>query len=140
MLALGLTPLSGDVVLLEDPDHVSDVIRFNLPVGTTFIPPQLLFFSDNDGSDDGALADTGLPTAFSTNVTRILEVGAEGSNGAFYTPTANQPGFITGFLTTYHFISDSSVPEPSTWAMMLAGFGAIGVALRRRRRKVLALT
>lgn len=26
------------------------------------------------------------------------------------------------------------VPEPSTWAMLLAGFGAIGVALRRRRK------
>lgn len=29
-----------------------------------------------------------------------------------------------------------AVPEPATWAMMLGGFGAIGVALRRRRRKV----
>lgn len=28
-----------------------------------------------------------------------------------------------------------SVPEPSTWAMMLAGFGAIGFAMRRRRRQ-----
>jgi len=34
--------------------------------------------------------------------------------------------------------ADSAVPEPSTWAMMLLGFGSIGVALRRRRRKVLA--
>lgn len=28
----------------------------------------------------------------------------------------------------------SPVPEPATWAMMLIGFGAIGVSLRRRRR------
>jgi hypothetical protein len=27
-----------------------------------------------------------------------------------------------------------SVPEPATWAMMLVGFGGIGMALRRRRR------
>lgn len=27
-----------------------------------------------------------------------------------------------------------AVPEPATWAMMLMGFGAIGVAMRRRRR------
>ena len=30
------------------------------------------------------------------------------------------------------------VPEPSTWAMMLIGFGAIGVALRRRRKAISA--
>ena len=30
------------------------------------------------------------------------------------------------------------VPEPSTWAMMLLGFGAIGFALRRRRRRAYA--
>jgi hypothetical protein len=29
----------------------------------------------------------------------------------------------------------NSLPEPSTWAMMLFGFGAAGVALRRSRRK-----
>jgi hypothetical protein len=28
----------------------------------------------------------------------------------------------------------SPVPEPGTWAMMLVGFGGIGVAMRRRRR------
>jgi len=25
------------------------------------------------------------------------------------------------------------VPEPSTWAMMIIGFGALGMAMRRRR-------
>ena len=30
--------------------------------------------------------------------------------------------------------SSGAVPEPSTWAMMLVGFGAIGLGLRRRRR------
>jgi hypothetical protein len=31
------------------------------------------------------------------------------------------------------------VPEPSTWAMMLIGFGAAGYGLRRRRRVESAL-
>ena len=33
-----------------------------------------------------------------------------------------------------------AVPEPSTWAMLLIGFGAIGTALRRRRRVGLIAT
>ena len=31
-------------------------------------------------------------------------------------------------------VTTPSVPEPATWAMMLVGFGATGVAMRRRRR------
>jgi hypothetical protein len=34
----------------------------------------------------------------------------------------------------------SSVPEPATWAMMLLGFGAAGVAMRRGRRKAKLLS
>ena len=32
----------------------------------------------------------------------------------------------------------AAVPEPATWAMMLLGFGGIGVAMRRRRKPALA--
>jgi hypothetical protein len=31
-------------------------------------------------------------------------------------------------------VNTPSVPEPATWAMMLIGFGATGVAMRRTRR------
>lgn len=30
-------------------------------------------------------------------------------------------------------LNNSAVPEPATWAMMLGGFGAMGLTLRRRR-------
>jgi hypothetical protein len=38
---------------------------------------------------------------------------------------------------TFTYVSPS-VPEPSTWAMMLIGFGAVGFAIRRRRSPKLA--
>ena len=30
---------------------------------------------------------------------------------------------------------NTAVPEPATWALMLLGFGGIGVAMRRGRRR-----
>lgn len=35
-------------------------------------------------------------------------------------------------------VAGGVVPEPSTWAMMLLGFGAVGFSMRRRRRGALA--
>ncbi|MGH7017613.1 MAG: PEPxxWA-CTERM sorting domain-containing protein, partial [Caulobacteraceae bacterium] len=32
----------------------------------------------------------------------------------------------------------AAVPEPATWALMLAGFGGLGWALRRRRAATIA--
>ena len=36
-------------------------------------------------------------------------------------------------------IDTGAVPEPGTWAMMLTGFGLLGIALRRRRRTTAAI-
>jgi hypothetical protein len=36
-------------------------------------------------------------------------------------------------------LSISAVPEPAVWAMMLVGFGGLGVAMRSRRQSALAL-
>ena len=47
----------------------------------------------------------------------------------------------TGFTDLRHLrlsglaVAPGAVPEPATWAMMLIGFGGMGVALRRRRRQ-----
>jgi hypothetical protein len=37
----------------------------------------------------------------------------------------------------YRSTSVAAVPEPGTWALMLVGFGAVGGAMRRRRREAL---
>ncbi|WP_375290098.1 PEPxxWA-CTERM sorting domain-containing protein [Qipengyuania sp.] len=38
----------------------------------------------------------------------------------------------TGGSTTWNFEAIGGVPEPSTWAMLILGFGTIGGAMRRR--------
>lgn len=37
-------------------------------------------------------------------------------------------------LDNVSLVAAAGVPEPASWAMMLGGFGAIGAAMRRRRR------
>jgi PEP-CTERM motif len=130
--------IAGDVLLQDGVGGpILDVVRFN-PAGTGGIsgyPASLLFYSDNvDGFD--SLGDTfGPPRALYSNVVTTVETGTENNNGAFYTPLANQPGFVPGFAVSYNFQSDvSSVSEPGT--LTLLGTGLIGlVAIVRKRRQ-----
>ena len=43
-------------------------------------------------------------------------------------------GGNASFAGNIAFAQVAAVPEPGTWAMMLLGFGAMGVSIRRRRR------
>lgn len=63
-----------------------------------------------------------------TSVTRRLQDGALSTVGR-YTSVGS-----TSFPGTM-VVSDvtAAIPEPSTWALMLAGFGMVGYAMRRRR-------
>lgn len=78
---------------------------------------------------------------YSTNGNRGLEANGNGTDRLTIT--------LNGLLATVNFDLQANqavdnvrfdinraavVPEPATWLMMLAGFGLMGVALRRRRR------
>jgi hypothetical protein len=75
---------------------------------------------------------------------------ANGDTGTFYVPDTAFFGFTSSSgpltltfsqpagteLDITQFITGSSaapVPEPDTWALMIVGFGAIGVCMRRKR-------
>ena len=63
--------------------------------------------------------NTGLTQSGATNLHFGVGDGNFGDNGGSYQITVSQLG---------------AVPEPATWGMMLLGFGALGGAMRVRRR------
>lgn len=69
--------------------------------------------------------------------------GPYGNVSAFYLWNNAAVGSIhltdtQGYSNAVLYRATGAVPEPATWAMMLLGFGAIGMASRRRRKPVLA--
>jgi hypothetical protein len=134
--------VSGDVQLIDPNGAVLDVIRFNAnevnPSGST---GSLLFYSDNvDGFD--SKGDTSSPPGSNyTNLVSINEVGSESVNGAIYTPTAGQPGFVAGTEAQVTYIFRSDVPEPGSLIVLGLGFvtlGGISWAKRRKAEKAAA--
>lgn len=91
--------------------------------------------SGNDAAACLALVPYGFSQTFFT------AVAAKNVNGAGDNTNTTIQGDIVFFNTTFNdqFVwarftaAAGSVPEPSSWAMMLLGFGLIGGGLRRRR-------
>lgn len=51
-------------------------------------------------------------------------------------PTLSPGGFGDQSVAQVNLSFVSAVPEPATWAMMLIGFGGVGIVIRRRRKTV----
>lgn len=54
-----------------------------------------------------------------------------------WTPGAGTTGFLQFDNIRLDAVAAGAVPEPASWALMMLGFGAIGGALRTRRRPAL---
>lgn len=124
----GLAFLDGDLYLREPgalPGDLSDVVRFH--TGT------ICFYSDSADEVSGTLGDVGIPVHLLDNKVFIDEVGVEGADGATYTPTAGQPGFVAGQTVTVIVRSDT--PEPSTIVLLSLGAGLVLAGRRRRRER-----
>ena len=75
------------------------------------------------------------------NLLTFVDDGMGGCNSNFLNCAINNPG-ASGSppFSLLDGVSLTAVPEPSTWAMMLAGFAALGYAgLRRRRRAAISI-
>ncbi|MCS6986151.1 MAG: PEPxxWA-CTERM sorting domain-containing protein [Sphingomonadaceae bacterium] len=124
--------------LLFDPPNKGEKtaigwVKFNQPIVGVIFRDKPLVDSDFLGSTP--------PTVYTSYANRGLEVHPFHPGGrdkifkidAFtlgFDQVALSPGDNMRVLTV--------VPEPTTWAMMIAGFGLVGLAARARRRSLIA--
>ena len=89
------------------------------------------------------VADWAASTFFSSNAfVSGISVGAGSGATAGYHAFADNVAFsTTQGTTTYNFelAATGAVPEASTWAMMLIGFGAVGFGMRKGNQRKLRM-
>ena len=102
----------------------------HLTQGQTYVA----FLSTFGLANNSGLATVGACLAFvgcnSNSIPNLgtLVYGNVLSGSVVFSPVVNNSQDATFSATI------TAVPEPATWAMMLAGFGAVGVAMRNRRK------
>lgn len=139
-------------------DHVFPVLASLTIKGTTYDFPKLsLIFADAFATPgrldmdflsaidaDPVDIETLSNTAFSPLLLASLDFAHEAlipvtGSGDFGVSICCCPDCGPSFIDVFaegRFVTDSlkiAIPEPATWALMLAGFGVAGAALRRRR-------
>jgi hypothetical protein len=90
-------------------------------------------------ASDGSSQLISLTNSFGSNVFDVF--GTAGETYTSATITALNGGSFSDFKQLRLVLAGQpfSVPEPSSWALMLLGFGGIGMALRRNRKRNPAL-
>ncbi len=92
----------------------------------------------------GSLVSVG-PLGVDLNSRTSFDIGRDGVGYVFDAAALYTVNLVTGQLTSAGSVGESlygisiadgiaAVPEPSTWALMIGGFGIVGGALRNRRR------
>jgi hypothetical protein len=121
----------------------------SLSGGSTGLGPYLAFCSGPcDGTGDPALALLLIPSSIikfpgiSTSLTLVELMGVSDTDGAPFCGISSSGCGSTVVPTTYiqavrfgdvNFSEVAPVPEPETYALMLAGLGLVGVMARRRK-------
>jgi hypothetical protein len=107
---------------------ISEVSFWALRDGGPF--DQYTFFYSDSTSANFLLDALGASGWNQYNVTSNLAAGKSLTGFAIF-GTSPGPAYLDDFVIN----TGAAVPEPSTWAMVLLGFGAIGFAMRRSRRR-----
>jgi hypothetical protein len=125
----------NDVHLTDSP-----IADFEIKIGVTFGQGTDVSFSVDTFTRAGAGTYYGDPITMEASGFADLSVRWAGITGVFLNDNTRLDTGITastssGFDVINGFPAAAPVPEPETYAMMLAGLGLLGFAARRRKRK-----
>jgi hypothetical protein len=114
-------------------------VQFAMGSGWFGGSPALQYLVLHDGRLIAAGEITGVSTytgfgyyGFSGMLMDELRLQVQSSAGNAFNPTGYEAGAYDAFTTA------GAVPEPANWALMIAGFGLTGAAMRRRRSTTVA--
>ena len=129
-----ISPLSSQTVIapFTGPNAVNSV-DYLAPGGVTSNGTGEWITVDSNGNGTGVAWGVGtLANASAGALTVIFDVNFMQTNANFNSVqlTKNLIGFIGNEVEPPQ---GGVIPEPATWAMMIAGFGLVGGAMRRRR-------
>ena len=154
-------PANAQALLFELSGSRNATFTLNTPTPNSFTTNALIgnqiFFNNIAGTFGGTAGTANI--SFGTNLIADLNIQSASLGftqlsvpGDLFTGPASNPtfnlgtfnlsgGFTAGPATlTISQAAIAAVPEPGTWAMMLIGFGAMGVSMRRRRTRQLVET
>ena len=119
----------------------SDEVESSLGHSSSFkISTAQLFFVENAFAQVNSLSNSSIPLSLTSPFTYTVQAGDTSSGSILYRTIDFTSGFfelVSADLspTALTVTVAESVPEPSTWAMMLLGFGGIGFMAYRRKSK-----
>jgi hypothetical protein len=155
--AITIVDTSGSNIVVGTPDNstIPNKVGFDTTTNSAgTVSPFFDFSNDQTGSYRFSLITS--TKGATVTLEQLLNGGTLVDPITEITGTGNSLTLDTGTLmagATYRFLYTfgagdgggtvsgnasfvQAVPEPATWAMMLVGFGGIGVAMRRRRRGI----
>jgi hypothetical protein len=134
---------SGAATIFRPGDALLTQLTFTLQSGFSFSKAEFDLLSGAPKVFDvvlttssGATNTIHVDNSNGSNVFNVIGQGSESFTSASFSSTA---GDIDGGFATFKQLrlvmsTGQPIPEPATWAMMLLGFGGIGMAMRRSRK------